>query len=154
MGRPIERVQEKMERLGIDPGSPLSGGDNEPRGQPVSPQPNGEKGQVERKGKLHVHIFSSTMHNVYMYVVLQWNSSNPDTIGPEESTQTWYLGRKKVSCLEKCPYGYIEGFHCIPSLVYCTCIAESLSSHTHHNYPVIQQEICSDGEVSTLKAFP
>ena len=71
MGRPIERVQEKMERLGIDPGSPLSGGDNEPRGQPVSPQPNGEKGQVERKGKLHVHIilYSSTMHNVYVVLL-------------------------------------------------------------------------------------
>ena len=85
---------------------------------------------------------------------IQWNPSNPDTIGPEESvlirevslfqglksTQTWYLGRKKVrvlfrevslfqglksthtwnlgrkkvSCLERCPYfrvsSYIEGY--------------------------------------------
>ena len=44
--------------------------------------------------------------------------SNLDTIGPEESVlirevslfqgvksiQTWYLGAKKVSCLERCPY--------------------------------------------------
>ena len=33
-----------------------------------------------------------------------------------KSTQTWYLGRKKVSCLERCPYFrgvLIEGFHCI-----------------------------------------
>ena len=61
---------------------------------------------------------------------IQWNPSNPDTIGPEESvlirevssfqglksTQTWHLGRKKVSCLERCPYFrgvLIEGFHCI-----------------------------------------
>ena len=49
---------------------------------------------------------------------IQWNSSNLDTIGPEESvlisevslfqglksTQTWYLGRKKVFRLERCPY--------------------------------------------------
>ena len=32
-----------------------------------------------------------------------------------KSTQTWNLGRKKVSCLERCPYFrgvLIEGFHC------------------------------------------
>ena len=32
-----------------------------------------------------------------------------------KSTQTWYLGRKKVSCLERCPHFrgvLIEGFHC------------------------------------------
>ena len=55
--------------------------------------------------------------------------SNPDTIGPQEivlisevslfqvhKTQTWYLGRKEVSCLERCPHFrgvLIEGFHCI-----------------------------------------
>ena len=54
-----------------------------------------------------------------MYNILQWYPSNRvDTIGPEESvlisevslfqrlksTQTWYLERKKVSCLERCPY--------------------------------------------------
>ena len=61
---------------------------------------------------------------------IQWNLSNPDTTGPEESvlirevflfqglksTQTWYLGRKNVSCLERCPHFrgvLIEGFHCI-----------------------------------------
>ena len=61
---------------------------------------------------------------------MQWNRSNPDTIGPEESvlisevslfqglksTQSWNLGKKKVSCLEGCPYFrgvIIEGFHCI-----------------------------------------
>ena len=68
----------------------------------------------------------------YRYMVL-YNTvepSNPDTIGAVESvlisevslfqglksTQTWYLGRKKVSCLERCPYFrgvLIEGFHCI-----------------------------------------
>ena len=65
---------------------------------------------------------------------LQWNPSNPDTIGPEESvlirevslfqglksTHTWYLGKKKVSCLERCPYFrgvLIEGFHCIQTSV-------------------------------------
>ena len=49
---------------------------------------------------------------------VQWNPSKLDAIGPEESvlirevslfqglksTQIWYLGRKKVSCLERCPY--------------------------------------------------
>ena len=61
-------------------------------------------------------------------LVLQWNSSNLDTIGPEESvlisevslfqglknTQTWYLKRKKLSRLVRCPYFrgvLIEGFH-------------------------------------------
>ena len=32
-----------------------------------------------------------------------------------KSTQTWYLGRKKVSCLERCPYFrgvLVEGIHC------------------------------------------
>ena len=32
-----------------------------------------------------------------------------------KSTQTWHLGRKKVSCLERCPYfrGVLkERFHC------------------------------------------
>ena len=62
---------------------------------------------------------------------MQWNPSNLDTIGPEESvlirevslfqglksTQTQHLamGRKRVSCLESCPYFrgvLIEGFHC------------------------------------------
>ena len=62
--------------------------------------------------------------------IIQWNHSIPDTNGAEESvlirevslfqglnsTQTWYLGRKKVSCLERCPYirgVLIEGFHCM-----------------------------------------
>ena len=60
---------------------------------------------------------------------MQWNPSNLDTIGPEESvlirevslfrrlksTRTWYLGRKKVSCLERCPYFMgcpYRGVHC------------------------------------------
>ena len=37
-----------------------------------------------------------------------------------KSAQTWYLGRKKVSCLERCPYFrgvLIEGFHCTLSEV-------------------------------------
>ena len=64
--------------------------------------------------------------------------SIPDTIGPEESvlirevslfqrlkrTQTRYLGRKNVSCLERCPYFrgvLIEGFHCTSKGVYGKC---------------------------------
>ena len=60
---------------------------------------------------------------------IQLNSSNLDTVWSEESvpfrevslfqglksTQTWNLGRKKVSCLERCLYFrgvLIEGFHC------------------------------------------
>ena len=41
-----------------------------------------------------------------------------------KSTQTWYLGRKKVSCLERCPYFrgvLIEGFHCIRESVDSLC---------------------------------
>ena len=48
---------------------------------------------------------------------IQWNLSNPDTNGAEESVivsevssfqrlkcmQEWYLGWEKVSCLERCP---------------------------------------------------
>ena len=51
------------------------------------------------------------------YVSQQWNLSNPDTNGAEESVivsevssfqrlkcmQEWYLGWEKVSCLERCP---------------------------------------------------
>ena len=70
---------------------------------------------------------------------VQWNSSNLDTIGPEESvlisevslfqgfksTQTWYLGRKKVSCLERCPYFKGATYRGVLLWVYtytCTCI--------------------------------
>ena len=63
---------------------------------------------------------------VYVCYNIQWNPSNLDTIGPEESvlirevsifqglksTQTWHLERKKVSCLEGCLIRriIIEGF--------------------------------------------
>ena len=50
-------------------------------------------------------------------MVIQWNLSNQDTNGAEESVivsevssfqrlkcmQEWYLGWEKVSCLERCP---------------------------------------------------
>ena len=43
--------------------------------------------------------------------IIQWNPSDPDTNGPEEgvlirevSLFQGYLGRKKVSCLERFPY--------------------------------------------------
>ena len=41
-----------------------------------------------------------------MYI--QWNISNQDTNGAEESAsfqrlKEWYLGWEKVSCLERCP---------------------------------------------------
>ena len=68
---------------------------------------------------------------------VQWNPSNADTIVSEESvliwevslfqglksTQPWYLGRKKVSCLERCPYFrgvLIEGIHCICTTLFIT----------------------------------
>ena len=41
-----------------------------------------------------------------------------------KSTQTWYLGRKNVSCLERCPYFrgvLIEVFHCIMKVHVCVC---------------------------------
>ena len=51
------------------------------------------------------------------YRLIQWNISNQDTNGAEESVivsevssfqrlkciQEWYLGWEKVSCLERCP---------------------------------------------------
>ena len=77
----------------------------------------------------NVHcIYMMYMYIVYMYICIQWNPSNPDTIGPEKSvlisevslfqglksTHTWNLGRKNVSCLERYPYFrgvLIEGLH-------------------------------------------
>ena len=63
-------------------------------------------------------------------VMIQWNPSNPDTSGTEESVhiselssfqglncmQEIFLGGKKVSLLERCPYfrGVLrDEFHCI-----------------------------------------
>ena len=51
-----------------------------------------------------------------LHNIVQWNLSNPDTNGAEESVivsevssferlkciQEWYLGWEKVSCLERC----------------------------------------------------
>ena len=67
----------------------------------------------------------TTHQYTYMYIIyictcnvhVQWNLSNPDTIGPEESvlikevslfqrlkcTQALNLGREYVPCLERCP---------------------------------------------------
>ena len=58
------------------------------------------------------------LHNI----IVQWNLSNPDTNGAEESVivsevssfqrlkcmQEWYLGWEKVSCLEMCQYRYTQ----------------------------------------------
>ena len=69
----------------------------------------------------HGFAILTNLSHVYIHVHVQWNPYNPDTVGPEESvlirevslfqglksTQTWYLGRKKVSCLSSfqgCPY--------------------------------------------------
>ena len=70
-------------------------------------------------------------NNTYTYSIhIQWSLSNADTNGVEESVlyrevssvqglkrmQEWYLGRQKVSLLERCPQFrgvLIEGFHCI-----------------------------------------
>ena len=48
--------------------------------------------------------------SMYSVLDIQWNLSNPDTIGAEVSliqrllsTQMWRLGQTKVSCLERCP---------------------------------------------------
>ena len=72
------------------------------------------------------------MHIVVL--AIQWNPSNADTNGAEESVlykevslyqglkcmQEWYLGRQKVSLLERCPQFrgvLIGGFHCSAMLV-------------------------------------
>ena len=66
----------------------------------------------------------------FKVLYVQWNPSNADTNGAEESVlyrevsffrglkcmQEWYLGWEKVSLLERCPQFrgvLIEGFHCI-----------------------------------------
>ena len=75
----------------------------------------------------NTHTLSYTTSDTSFYI--QWNLSNPDTLGTEESvlisevswfqglncTQTWHLGQLKVSCLLRCPYfrmSWLEGFHC------------------------------------------
>ena len=84
--------------------------------------------------------------------LLYHNTVEPLYIGPEESvlisevslfqglksTQTQYLGRKKLSCLERCPYFrgvLIEGFHCIPTaylpILSCRGGTETLSERIH-----------------------
>ena len=53
-----------------------------------------------------------------LLLCIQWNLSNPDTLGTEKSvlisevswflgldcTRTWHLGQQKVSCLSRCPH--------------------------------------------------
>ena len=60
---------------------------------------------------------STDFNTKNMYIHVQWNLSNLDTIGREKSvlirevslfwrvkhTQAMYLGRENVSCLERCP---------------------------------------------------
>ena len=91
--------------------------------------------------------------------MLQWNHSNPDTMyGPEESvlirevslfqglnsTQTWNLEKKKVSCLERCPGVLIEGFVCAPQVVQGakrkvqTTVVEVCAD----NYAYVQCHVC------------
>ena len=69
-------------------------------------------------GRVHVqYIYPSQWKEHPYWNTVQWNLSNPDTTGPEESvlikevsliqrlkcTQALYLGRESVSCLERCP---------------------------------------------------
>ena len=58
-----------------------------------------------------------------------------------KSTQTWYLGRKNVSCLERCPYFrgvLIEGFHCTSSSIVCrhgrNCNRARLCTYTYVSF--------------------
>ena len=64
-----------------------------------------------------VHSSSSANLGLHQHNNVQWNPSNADTNGAEESVlyrevslfqglkcmQEWYLGRQKVSLLERCP---------------------------------------------------
>ena len=61
-----------------------------------------------RTPQLRTIPYIRVLHNI-----VQWNLSNPDTNGAEESVnvsevslfqrlQGWYLGWEKVSCLERC----------------------------------------------------
>ena len=65
-----------------------------------------------RTPQLRTIPYIRVLHNI----IVQWNLSNPDTNGAEESVivsevssfqrlkcmQEWYLGWEKVSCLERC----------------------------------------------------
>ena len=75
-----------------------------------------------------------------LHNIVQWNLSNPDTNGAEESVivsevssfqrlkcmQEWYLGWEKVSCLERCK---VIKIHTKPgsTLDLCQCVSVSLS---------------------------
>ena len=69
-------------------------------------------------------LYTSNQGYIYSGTPLIWTLLVPEESGEVcsfqglKSTQTWYLGRKKVSCLEKCPHFrgvLIEGFHCYMS---------------------------------------
>ena len=83
------------------------------------------------------------MHIVVL--AIQWNPSNADTNGAEESVlykevslyqglkcmQEWYLGRQKVSLLEGCPQFrgvLIGGFHCSAMRSNLTCSGQCFTS--------------------------
>ena len=86
--------------------------------------------QFSRLGNPSVHCVLWCVLFEWSVCHIQWNLSNPDTLGTEESvlisevswfqglkiTQTWYLGQQKVSCLSRCPHfraSRLEGFQCI-----------------------------------------
>ena len=70
-----------------------------------------------RTPQLRTIPYIRVLHNI-----VQWNLSNPDTNGAEESVivsevssfqrlkcmQEWYLGWEKVSCLKMCQYRYTQ----------------------------------------------
>ena len=70
-----------------------------------------------REGSPIPHLMTSMSGTIIIHTHIQWNLSNPDTNGAEESVivsevssfqrlkcmQEWYLGWENVSCLERCP---------------------------------------------------
>ena len=73
------------------------------------------------KGKLHIEgpaFFLIVKEHAALHLLCRWHATDASCasiFGNVWCTQTWYLGRNKVSCLERCPYFrgvLIEGYHC------------------------------------------
>ena len=65
-----------------------------------------------------------------------------------KSTQTWYLGRKRVSCLVKNPYFrgvLIDGCHCIHAFIH---------SHVTHSETPLIWTLLGQSNVSSLERCP
>ena len=143
VGRPIERVQEKMERLGLLPSStqPLSVGSDQPQGQLVPQELSVPQGQSESQdGKRedfehtpsHTHICSHEHPLTHTLVHMLSHAHNT----PSHT----HICSHAVTCT--------HNVHVHTEL--------NTLTHTHTHTAVVRQETALDGEVSAypFHSFP